>query len=138
MACPLLVEEDMINPADVAISELMTRSPITAPASTPIEAIAELMTRHHISCVPIVDDDHHPTGIVTKLDLIECRDAGRTTAREIMMPHAMTLPAHATLATAASLMSHEGFHHVLVVDTQRALLGVLSTFDIARWVARQS
>ena len=128
----------MTNPADVPVSELMTRSPITAAPSAPIDAIAELMTKHHISCVPIVDDARRPTGIVTKLDLIECRDAGRTTAREIMMPHAMTLPAEATLATAASLMSHEGFHHVLVVDPERRLVGVLSTFDVARWVAHQA
>jgi CBS domain-containing membrane protein len=127
----------MINPANVAVSDVMTRSPITAPPSTSIDAIAELMTKHHISCVPIVDEDRHPTGIVTKLDLIECRATGRGTAREIMMPHAMTVPATATLATAASLMSHEGFHHLLVVDAERALLGVLSTFDIARWVAHQ-
>jgi len=128
----------MLNPADVAVSDLMTRTPITAPPTTSIDAIAELMTQHHISCIPIVDDARRPTGIVTKLDLIECRAAGRTTAREIMMPHAMTLPATATLATAASLMSHEGFHHVLIVDAERALLGVVSTFDIARWVAHQA
>lgn len=128
----------MMNPADVAVSDLMTRSPITAPPSALVEAIATLMTQHHISCVPIVDDAQRPTGIVTKLDLIECRDMKRTTVREIMMPHAMTLPATATLATAAALMSHEGFHHLLVVDGERALLGVLSTFDIVRWVARQS
>jgi CBS domain-containing membrane protein len=128
----------MLNPAQVSVSDVMTRDPITASGSATVDSIAALMTEHHISCVPIVNDVSHPTGIVTKLDLIECRGENRVTAREIMMPNPMTLPAEATLADAASLLSSEGFHHVLVVDAQRTLLGVVSTFDVARWVAGQS
>jgi len=36
------------------------------------------MTTHQIGCVPIVDAANHPLGIVTKLDLIECRDVDIT------------------------------------------------------------
>lgn len=128
----------MVNPELVPISEVMAKAVITAKPGTTLDTIATLMTEHHISCVPIVDDTDRPTGIVTKLDLIECRADGRATAREAMMPHAMTLPADATVARAATLMAHEGFHHVLVVDAQRTLIGVVSTFDITRWVAAQT
>jgi CBS domain-containing protein len=55
-----------------------------------------------------------------------------------MMPNAMTVPADATLALAATLMSAENIHHLLVVDGNRALIGVVSTFDITRWLAEQS
>jgi CBS domain-containing protein len=122
----------------VPIAEAMTTSPITARADTSVHALASLMTEHHISCVPIVDDAKRPTGIVTKLDLIECANDGRTSAREVMMPHAMTLGPDASLKHAAELMTREGFHHVLVVDDTRALIGVVSTFDITRWVANQA
>lgn len=123
------------DPNEVLITDVMTRDPVTARASSTVPALVALMTEHHIGCIPIVDDNNRPTGIVTKLDLVECRSDQRETARELMMPHAMFLSETATVARAASLMATEGIHHVLVVDEQRALVGVVSTFDITRWVA---
>lgn len=122
----------------VPITEAMSSMPITARADATIDSLVNLMTEHHISCIPIVDEERRPTGIVTKLDLIECANEGRSSAREIMMPHAMTLPWDSSLKRAAELMSREGFHHVLVVDQTRSLVGVVSTFDITRWVAQQA
>ncbi len=122
------------NPHQVPISEIMSRVSITSPGDATVESLVSIMTERHIGCVPIVDNQQRPIGIVTKLDLIECRDATRKTARDVMMPHAMTLQLSDTLAHASSLMSREGFHHLLVLDGER-LAGVVSTFDVTRWVA---
>lgn len=126
-----------LNPDLVPITEIMTRATVTAQADASVESLIGLMTQHHIGCIPIVDDRTRPIGIVTKLDLIECRAESRATAREVMMPIAMTLPADATLARAATLMTTESFHHLLVVDAERMLIGVVSTFDITRWIAQR-
>lgn len=122
------------NPLDVAVAQIMTRHSFTAPGDATVESLAAIMMEHHVGCVPIVDSQQRPIGIVTKLDLLECRDATRKTARDVMMPHAMTLQPSDNLAYASNLMSHEGFHHLLVVEGGR-LAGVLSTFDVTRWVA---
>ncbi len=119
----------------VPITEIMTRNVISARAEDSVGIILDLFRRHHIGCLPIVDDHNRPTGIVTKLDLIECQAEGRATAREVMMPHAMTLDTHATVVQAAALMSRELFHHVLVVDEGMKLVGVVSSLDIAHWLA---
>ena len=126
----------VVNPDAVPISDIMTRATVTSRADASVDALIALMSEHHIGCVPIVDEHDRPTGIVTKLDLIECRGEDRTTAREVMMPHAMILPADATVARAAKLMSTEGIHHLLVVNRNRALMGIVSTFDITRWLAQ--
>lgn len=123
------------DPNVVPITQVMTRSPVTARATSSVHALVALMTEHHVGCIPIVDDHDRPTGIVTKLDLIECLDEKRETAREVMMPHAMIVSEDASVGRAATLMSTEGIHHLLVVDKQQALVGVVSTFDITRWVA---
>jgi len=124
----------LVNTEIVPIAEIMTRATVSSRPDATVESLIALMTHHHIGCIPIVDDHDRPTGIVTKLDLIECRD-GRSTAREVMMPNAMTVPANATLARVANLMTYEGIHHLLVVDENRMLVGVVSTFDITRWLA---
>lgn len=127
----------IVNSDIVPIADIMSRAAVTSRADSSVESLIALMTQHHVGCIPIVDEQDRPTGIVTKLDLIECRGEPRTTAREIMMPHAMTVNADDTVARAASLMSAEQIHHLLVVDSNRALVGVVSTFDITRWIAGQ-
>lgn len=121
----------------VPITQIMTRSIVTAKADATVESLIELMTQHHVGCIPIVDEHDHPKGIVTKLDLIECRGDDRATAREVMMPHAMVISPEASVAKAASLMSSEQIHHLLVVDRHRSLLGVVSSMDITTWLAGQ-
>lgn len=122
----------------VPITEIMSRRTHDAPADATVDTLRALMIDHHIGCIPILGHDKRPVGIVTKLDLVECRDESRKTARDIMMPHAMTLGPDATVARAASLMTDESIHHILVVDAGGGLLGVVSTMDITRWVARSS
>src|SRR5262249_458272 len=97
--------------------------------------IVELLRKKHVGCVPIVDDRGRAIGIVTKLDVVECIGDGRTTARELMMPFTFRLGPRATVAQAAAMMSREPLHHVLIADDDRPRPGVVSTLDIARWLA---
>jgi CBS domain-containing protein len=119
----------------VSIKNVMSHATITCRPDVDIEALIATMTTNHIGCIPIVDSENRPVGIVTKLDLIECRHAGPKTARDVMMPCAMTLMETDTVGRAAKLMSAEGFHHVLVVNKERSLVGVVSTLDLTRWLA---
>ncbi len=52
------------------------------------------------------------------------------------MPKAFTLPASATLSRAAALMAFEGIHRVPVVSTDGRVVGIVSSLDVARWLAR--
>lgn len=124
-----------MDPRQVVLSKVMSEASHVATGDASIESLIALITEHHIGCVPIIDSRRRPIGIVTKLDLLECREADRKTVRDVMMPHAMTLRTHDSLSRAVSLMSKESFHHVLVVDDEGTLRGVLSTLDVTRWVA---
>ncbi len=119
----------------IPVTEIMARDIVCARADLSVEALTALLVRNHIGCIPIVDDRGHPIGIVTKLDLVE-RTPKMATAADVMMPLAITLNQHATIAHAAAVMSVEDFHHVMVVAGDHTLLGLVSTMDIARWLAR--
>jgi CBS domain-containing protein len=120
----------------VPVTDIMTRSPVTARPEAPAEGVIGLLRSKHVGCVPIVDAEGRPLGIVTKLDVLECSSEKRGTARELMMPHAFTLGLRSSVVQAAGLMSSEDIHHVLVVDDDRRLVGVVSSLDLARWLAR--
>jgi acetoin utilization protein AcuB len=57
------------------VHQIMSRHPITLqPQSTAAEAVS-LLLAHRISCVPIVDDDFKPVGIVSWRDLLKSLSA---------------------------------------------------------------
>jgi CBS-domain-containing membrane protein len=119
----------------VPVTAIMTRDIVCGRAELSVGALKDLLVNNHIGCVPIVDDRGRPKGIVTKLDLVD-RAMSALTAAEVMMPLAITLNTRATIAHAAAMMAVEDFHHVMVVGADHVLVGVVSTMDIVRWLAR--
>ena len=119
----------------VPISAIMTRDIVCARPDLYLPALNNLLVQNHIGCLPIVDDRGRPKGIVTKLDLVDRREPALTAA-DVMMPLAITLNTHATIAHAAAMMAMEDFHHLMVVGNDHVLVGVVSTMDIVRWLAR--
>jgi CBS-domain-containing membrane protein len=126
----------------VPLRAIMRREVVCARPDCAIEAVVALLVDAHIGCVPIVDERQHPIGMITKFDLVEQLDqslrSGRPmtarTAEELMMPLALTLFDHASVAHAAAMMTSEDLHHVLVVATSGVLVGVVSTKDIVKWL----
>lgn len=53
-----------------AAHQVMTRQPVTVQENAPIAEVVNWMKRVDISCVPVVDKEHHLLGIITWRDLI--------------------------------------------------------------------
>jgi len=127
----------------VPACRIMSREVVCAREDLEVDALMDLVMRRHIGCLPIVDERGHPVGMITKLDLVEYLLAARnpatappvTSAGQLMMPLAITLDEHASVAHAAAMMSVEGVHHVPIVSDGGGLIGVVSTMDVVRWLA---
>jgi acetoin utilization protein AcuB len=52
------------------VHQIMTRQPITLRRESGIAEAAQLMLKNRISCIPIVDDEFKPVGIVSWRDLL--------------------------------------------------------------------
>ena len=134
----------------VPVTDIMTRDVVCAQADLPIKTIIDLLVNNYIGCVPVVDDDGCPLGMITKRDLVvpmanradtadeppACWELTPRTADEVMLPLAFTLDERATVAQAAALMATEDLHHVPIVSAKGRLVGVVSSLDIVRWLAR--
>lgn len=122
----------------VPLTNIMSRNVVCAAPTLELATLVEVMVRDHLGCMPVIDERDHPIGMVTKLDLVEQLTTPITkpypTVSDIMMPLAITLDDHATVAHAAALMASEDMHHVMVVSSG-VLIGVVSTMDITRWLA---
>jgi CBS domain-containing protein len=129
----------------VPLTEIMSRDMTCVRRDLDAERVAELMVLNHIGCLPVVEEPGRPIGMITKLDLVErfvahngsrAEGLAMQTAGMLMMPMSIALKEHATIAHAAALMASEDIHHLCVVDAEGRLIGVVSTMDIVRWLAR--
>jgi CBS domain-containing protein len=125
----------------VPARQIMSREVICAREDLDVATLMDLMVRRRIGCIPVVDERGRPIGMVTKTDVVEQQLAvilhgapPAITAADLMMPLAITLDEHATVAHAAAMMAVEDFHHVAIVSDGGALIGVISTMDIVRWL----
>lgn len=134
----------------VPVTDIMTRDVVCALADLPTRTIIDLMVNNYIGCVPVVDEDGCPIGMITKRDLVvpmancastadespTCWELAPHTAEEAMLPLAFTLDERATVAQAAAMMATEDLHHVPIVSANGRLVGLVSSLDIVRWLAR--
>jgi CBS domain-containing protein len=124
------------SPADrTPLSEVMTGDVICVLPDLGLDEVIQLLLDHDIGGAPVVDDSGRAIGVVSRSDLIGSFQAGATVA-DVMMPMAFLLPESATLSQAAALMAFEGVHRIPVVSSEGGVVGILSSLDVARWLAR--
>jgi len=75
-------------------------------------------------------------GVDIRIDINRTRD-GEIAVRDIMTHVVFTLHAEASVSRAAALMAFEGVHRLVVVDADGCAVGIVSSLDILRWMARQ-
>jgi CBS domain-containing protein len=130
----------------------MTRDVMCVRQDVPLDGLALLLLERGISGVPVVDEEGAPMGMVTKTVLLRAlrsdvdpddEDHGprldslrRITVAEVMTPLVLSLPEDATVERAAAVMAFEGVHRVPITSTGGTLVGLLSTIDIVRRMAR--
>ncbi len=139
------------------VGDVMTREVVTVPAQMGYKEIADLMVRHSVSAVPVVDADRRVLGVVSEADLLaklEYADrvprhvlttrrmksgrqkAAGDTAGELMTAPAVTVRATETVTGAARLMEAARIKRMPVVDEQGGLVGIVSRRDLVRLYTR--
>jgi CBS-domain-containing membrane protein len=122
--------------ARTPLGELVRREMACVTSDTSIEKVVSLMNEQLLEGVPVVDAAWRPIGLVTKTDLL-MNSGSDGTAADIMTPFVHTLPENARLSHAVSLMAAEGVHHVPIVTSEGAVVGIVSSLDCVRWMAKE-
>ncbi len=106
--------------------------PITATADMTISQVMELMKRHQVSGVPVLDDGLL-TGIVTNRDL-RFQEPSENLIASVMTPKSrlVTVRKGATKEKVMDLLHANRIEKVLVVDEQFRLQGMITVKDIMK------
>jgi len=120
------------------VRDVMVTNIITVEAGATARKAAELMNRHDIGCLIVVNEDK-PIGIVTERDMIkrvllQLRDPRRSRVSYIMSKPLIATSPDTDLRDAINLMNERRIKKLPVIDDER-LLGLLSMTDIVRSLA---
>ena len=128
----------------------MSSPPITIHVDASLPEACELLRQHKIRRLPVVDEEGHLVGIVTRGDLRGAQPSEATTLsiwelnyllaklkiKEIMTPDPITIREDATIKDAAQLMIDYKISGLPVVDKDGQLVGMITESDIFRMVVK--
>lgn len=134
-----------VQATDLRVADLMTIDPIVVSDDASIEDAEELLRRHGITGLPVVDPAGRLVGVISQTDvlylampsvqaLIRHRDSG-VRVGEVMSTPPVTIDSTATLRDAASLMHSDRLHRLVVVDSHGRPIGVISAMDFVALAA---
>jgi CBS domain-containing protein len=136
------------------VQDVMTRDVVVAHESTPFHQLVEMLSDHHVSALPVVDDARHVLGIVCDGDLVlkevqalkgpyvpdelttpqlmERAKASGTTAREVMSTPVVTVSPQELVADAARRLHAWKLDQLPVIDRAGVLIGIISRADVLK------
>ena len=137
---------------EMHVEDLMTRDPVTVRQGTALSEAAALMTRHHVSGLPVTDVDGKLIGVLTEADFLSAMDVNAhgpikemydaiirkrrsvksmgTIVEDIMTRNPVTAKAEDTLQKAIELMDRNKIKRLVITDDGNEVQGVLSRADV--------
>lgn len=120
--------------------DVMTPIPECCTPDDSVIEVARVMEMRDVGIVPIVEsqDTRRLVGVVTDRDLIlrvvaQGRDPNVVVSvREVMTPEVVTCTADDELGALEELMKQHQVRRIVVVDDAGAVVGIVSTSDLAR------
>ncbi len=65
------------------VHQIMTRKPVVVGQSAGIYDAIEIFNNHNISCIPVVDDEFKPVGIISWRDILKKFEAMRSEQQKL-------------------------------------------------------
>ena len=126
---------------DLKVSQAMEKSVMAVELNTTARECAKVMAKRGVSSA-VITQRGRPIGIVTERDLVskvmaEAIEAEKVLVRDIMSTPLITISPDGLLKEAAELMAQYRIRRLAVVDGAGALVGIVTTGDIARTMAEK-
>ncbi|MBW4682446.1 MAG: EAL domain-containing protein [Microcoleus vaginatus WJT46-NPBG5] len=147
---PESIRQAMLQPANLLkmrrVDEVMNAEVIQAPISASVLSLAQLMSKHHVSCVVITEEREMqnsdnsrcalPLGIVTERDIVQFQalelDLSLLPAQDVMSSPLFCLQPQDSLWVAHQEMHQRYVRRLVVAGSQGELLGIVTQTNVLR------
>lgn len=121
------------------ISHVMTTNVKTVQISQKMSEVLRILSENQIHHVPVVDG-RKLVGIISTTDIIRLSITVSTadgwSIERVMNRNLVTIEIHDTVRKAAQLMSDGIFHSLPVVNKDGHLVGIITSTDLIRYLAK--
>lgn len=132
------------------ISKIMTRKPATVTPDDNLETVRRIFEKHGFHHIPVVED-HKLAGIVSYTDYLRIirdlygnaqekrsneRLLHQLDVKEVMTEHLICLSPTDTVEDALRVFKANQFHAIPVIEGDKRLVGILSTYDLIKVLER--
>ncbi len=145
-------------PRQMLVRDAMTASPVSVTADTSVADVVQILVTHEFNGLPVVDDKQQPIGIITQNDLITrasmpvrlgmlsdfsreqldsyLNEIAELTAQRIMTHPVVCIESSRRLFSAVDIMLKNKLKRLLVIGSDRKLIGMLARADIFHVISR--
>lgn len=117
------------------IEQVMTANVVTVAGNLPVSEVLATMAGPGISCA-VMEEDRRPLGILTERDAVRLVAGGidlrSTLACSVMNSPVVTVKVGTTVHKTTLLMKKEHIRHVVVVDENGFIAGIITQSDIVK------
>ncbi len=128
---------DVTGSNELLAEDVMRRGLLTIGPDAPLYDAMNLIVRHHVTGLPVVDDGMNLLGIITEKDLLDCVNKPEAVTASVgtyMVRNVIAFDAHASLRRICLCLVERDFHRVPILQGTR-LVGIISRSDILRYRA---
>jgi CBS domain-containing protein len=118
------------------VRSVMTTNVITLTPHNTLGEVREILTRDHIHHIPIVEG-HKLVGMISSWDIFKLgksiEEYENMPISEVMVTKIATMESDQHLGAAAEVLMAHRFNAVPIVDENRSLIGIITTYDILKY-----
>lgn len=123
------------------VKDIMSNKIISIKPTETLTEASKLMKGNRISCLPIMSENGEEIeGIITTTDLVNIYTSADkemhmdpwSPVSKFMSSPVVTISPDAEVKEASKVMNEKHFHHLIVVDSNKKMLGLISSLDIAK------
>jgi CBS domain-containing protein len=122
------------------VADYMTTRMITMGWKESVLDAANRMIERNISSIAIMNDENRIIGIITERDIVKIVANGvparGITAGSLMSYPVVSIEKGSSIDDAARLMAQNKLRHLLVEDAGKAIIGIITVTDFARYLKK--
>jgi CBS domain-containing protein len=120
----------------------MTENPACCAPDTSLQEVAKMMVEKDCGCIPVVDENLKPIGMITDRDItVRTVAKGQNpldlTVAKIMTSDVYTVTPETSIEECCRLMEQKQVRRIAVVDAQGICCGMVAQADVATYASRK-
>jgi CBS domain-containing membrane protein len=124
--------------AELTCADIMSTGIVSVTSRTGTLDAHNLLKRHHVKALPVINDTRTLIGIVTRADLVQAGPQNARTVDCVMTRKVDTVNCATPITDLVPLFTHLGHHHIPVLDRDRHVAGMITQADLIAGLYRHS